>query len=139
MAVRNILDSLTGGNQTVVDTFFYTRTIDWSGAGTASGTITYVKSNNLCIIILSPFTTTTTSTDEFNGTTGMPPNMVPKDNPLRYNFTLVNNTGHSVGVVYLQNGQIHISGDSYIGSYFQSGTTNAGIPYGATIVYHLIQ
>ena len=81
MAVRNILDSLTGNNQTVADTFYYIRTIDWSGAGTATGTITYVKSNNLCFIVLSPFTTTATSTDEFVVSSRMPPYMVPKDNP----------------------------------------------------------
>ena len=52
MAVRNIIDRLTDGGDTVTDTYYSTVPIAWSGASAApiNGTITFIKVDDLCLI-----------------------------------------------------------------------------------------
>ena len=61
MAVRNILNRLSDGDDTVTDTYYSTEPIAWSGASAVpiNGTVTFIKVNDLCLILLSPINMTT--------------------------------------------------------------------------------
>ena len=139
MSVRNILDQLTN-DSSVKDTKSDSQTVNWIGAGAATNTVTFVKTNNLFIIVLSPFTATTAASNEFIGQVFFPIWAIPTDSQMRQTLNVVNNNGNVVGCVYFNNiNNIHISGSSSMGSAFQNGATNAGIPNGAIIIYSLVQ
>ena len=82
MAVRNILDKLSGGGS-VEDTYFNSTTTNWSGAGNAASIITFVKTNNLCVIRITSFTIASALNAEFISDVQVPDQMLPKDKPIR--------------------------------------------------------
>ena len=138
MAVRNILDQLSGGGSAPDVQYFYSTDINWSGAFNVTGTITFAKTNNLCVIVCSPVSSPSiTSASEIIGSVVIPPEMLPQDGTHRSSLNIIrNNNQVVVGNVYFGSDyKIHISASTTIGTPFPPGLSIAGAPNGAIMVY----
>ena len=133
MSVRNILDQLGE----VDFTYDYTRNVSF---GTMTLSVTFRRSNKLCVIALNAGTVATINYEsEFVSQSGfvLPTEMTPTSQSV-VAPAFVNNGVDSQGCVYLDGTPshlIHIAGGPYPGTTFHVGTSNGGIPYGAILVY----
>ena len=142
MAVRNILDRLTGGGttdpDTIVDQYFYSTSIDWTGPFSTSSTITFAKTNNLCVITCPIVSATSVIfSSEITGSVEIPPEMKPQNGSFRSTLNLVVNNQLKVpGLVYIgADNRIHVSASAVRGTPFTPGSFMGGAAYGIIMVY----
>ena len=91
-------------------------------------------------IILTPINmTTVANASDLVGSVFVPYVLRPKGVDFVQTLNRIQNGSIIVGAVYFNTSDalIHISGDQRRPAYFTVGATNAGIPYGASIVYTL--
>ena len=132
MAVRNILDRLNDGGETVDDTYFFSTPLFWEGPGIgALGIVNFFKTNDLCLIHITPFTIpTVTTAAEFVGSMPVPMQMWPKGG-VQFVQTLnkISNGNNSVGCTYFNTNDhfIRFADQHRRLSYFTDGPSIAGL------------